>query len=476
MNRRGLLWGLVLWTGGCAGQELSSKDLQASPGSSDMFATSPDMLETSPDMTTSCLETAAESLGIFVGAIGQDVAGCGTADFPCKTLQKGLSRAAEAGFSYVFPMPGSYAESVALAKGVTIVGGWTNMAGTWQRVCPGDPGLVQIIGGAIAVTATDLRGAAGLESVTITSSAAAAQNGQSTYGLSAIGASTELSLRNVVINAGDGISGAVGSAPGVAGAPQPAGSCAATPTASGMAGSPGNSGMGGAAGLFDQDGYHPGDGADGDIGTLGGDGLVKTDYMSSNNCSDCLASGSGPSLQCTLTPPVHATGYPGQPGCGGQGGPGGGGGKGGGSSIGLFVFDARVTIVDSRLVAGNGGPGGVGTSGAVGGSSSSGVMGDTRVCYQNCGFSVCLPPCNDPPPPCTGNVASRLAGGTATAGGTGGRGGQGGGGAGGWSVPLVKLGTANVTSSGTQLQHGLPGAGGVAAMPGQAGVAVDVYP
>jgi hypothetical protein len=469
MDPRGAVCALVVWANanGCVEREYFPDMAPDSMAGADLS----NALSEPP-----CIEEAEGSTGIFVGSIGTDDPSCGTEVAPCASLQKGIARAVESGLPFVFPMPGSYPESVTLAKDVAIIGGFSNVAGSWRRICPGDPGLVKVVGGDIAMTATDLEGSARIESVTIKNGSTSSTPGRSTYGLFAVGASTDLFLRNVVIESSDATPGSNGSPPLAAGPPKSAGSCEDTVTPAETAGGPGADGMGSDTGSFDQAGYHPGHGADGEAGMLGGIGRVNPDYATSSTCSDCFASGSGASLQCILSPPGYATGYPGHPGCGGQGGPGGGGGQGGGSSFALFVFGAHVAIVDSQLVAGDGGKGGEGTSGAPGGMPSSGTKGGDRNCFANCQFTACLPPCTVPPPPCFGTVAFSLSGGTATFGGNGGAGGQGGGGAGGWSVALVALGMADVKLDGTVLRHGIAGMGGVASLSGQPGMALDAYP
>ncbi|HEX2881818.1 MAG TPA: hypothetical protein VHO25_19970 [Polyangiaceae bacterium] len=179
-----------------------------------------------------------------------------------------------------------------------------------------------------------------------------------------------MSIENIC-PAGDSSQGALGGSGGFAGedglptgrggSGGELGSCG--PTGDGAEGSPGPDGAEGAGGLrvtMDADGLVPHDGADGIAGEVGGGG----------------GGGAG-----------ESTDGGGGGGAGGCGGNGGAGGQSGGSSIGLVVFDANVSLNACELIASDAGAGGDGTSGqlgqalSVGGDLASfGGLGDGGAC------------------------------------------------------------------------------------------------
>ena len=72
---------------------------------------------------------------VFVASSGSDTATCGPMAEPCATIQWGVDRAASIGSGNVYVAAGDYTESVVLADGVSIYGGYDAGAG-WGR----DPG------------------------------------------------------------------------------------------------------------------------------------------------------------------------------------------------------------------------------------------------------------------------------------------------------------------------------------------------
>ncbi|AKT38092.1 uncharacterized protein CMC5_022340 [Chondromyces crocatus] len=120
-------------------------------------------------------------------------------------------------------------------------------------------------------------------------------------------------------------------------------------------------------------------------------------------------------------------------GCGGKPGQGGGAG---GSSIALVSVEAKLSLNDCSLEAGNGGKGGVGGDSQRGGAGGPGGTPGTGV----------------------GSSANACVGGI---GGTGGQGGPGGGGAGGNTFSLAYKGTPVALSEDTRRVQGTPGTGGL---------------
>jgi len=138
----------------------------------------------------------------------------------------------------------------------------------------------------------------------------------------------------------------------------------------------------------------------------------------------------------------------------GHGGWGGCPGKGGhaatsgGSSVAVLLISGELTLTRSSIEAGFGGIGGAGGAGGKGGTG--GVAG-TPIDQ----VGVTCSSASDAP---TDTNCGRWAG----AGGAGGAGGRGGGGAGGWSVGIVKVGTATSTiDTATTFKLGAAGSGGL---------------
>ena len=484
------------------------------------------------------LPVAYEAFGVMVGPAVASEAGadadvaCGAKARPCTTVQQGIDAAAKAGKQYVYVAAGTYNEDgVTLTKGVSLIGGWN--AADWTRACPIDAAatIIRNVAGSVVVTAKDLGGSAGIESITLKSKAQSAVtgDGESLYGLFAKGATTQVSLSNVKIelaNAGRGANGDPGADPGDPGA---AGTCPATPSPPGQPGANGSDGAGATAPMFTPDGFKANNGADATAGQKGGNGAITKQPTSSTHCGACDGTDAA-SCEPASGGPSHyysASSEPGKIGCGGSGGGGGKGGHGGGSSVAIFVSAAKVDIVSSALAAGNGGAGGDGVSGKAGGAGVAGVAGAAKYCASSCCWGsilTCLAvvPTVEPsvdlsqggaagapglkagevPPAmvaqaataiatsinptsinpalvgistCRISTSSTLAGGEASAGALGGTGGKGGGGSGGSSFAIVKIDGGTVMQKMVTLAHGTKGAAGAGANAGAVGAEGDSF-
>jgi hypothetical protein len=351
--------------------------------------------------------------------------------------------------------------------GVRVEGGWAAVDNTWRPICTSDASnndavVVQAPPNAnITVRADAIKGRATLAWLTVKSKAMA-KEGESLYGIFARGADTNLILDNVrvqVATAGDGASGA----PGAAGADGSKTGC--TPPGDGAHGvAEGTIGGGAPAGTFGSNGYVPADGSVGGPGKPGHNGTAAGAGICIRCCTACTAiatpdvgEGSAtpnddPPCECTFG--NNSCGGPGLSGCGGEPGAGGSPGHGGGSSIGLYVWDAAVSVSEGSLQAGDGGKGSVGGTGGTPGLGVPGVFGPSG--------PTCIV--------CDNYCEPRSDWGTGSTGGVGGNGrsgGQGGGGAGGSSYAVYKGGTAAVLISpstallygkaGTSLGNGAPG-------------------
>ncbi|MDB5215628.1 MAG: virulence associated protein [Myxococcaceae bacterium] len=408
--------------------------------------------------------------GIFAAPTGTNSGTCGTRTAPCKTLSFSVTRAGAAFRTKVFAARGTYVEKVTLAAGVEIVGGWDVAGTTWKRACVTPEDIVVVRAPAlqnITVEARDIGGTARLSLLRIESKTAAnLVPGESVYGVVAVGATTTLVMTDVNVVMGNAAAGANGPK-GDAGAAGPA-SCAAGAGVVAAPGTTGAQGAGAPLGSYDPVAeYVPGVAAAGDVGTAGGNGAAGGAAPACVQCGDCP----DPVL-CTFVATIGkmSCGTAGKNGCGGGPGDPGGPANGGGSDIGVFAWDATVTINGGRVKAGDGGNGGTGGAGGAGGAGTAGAvgaMGDP--CTSSCAVvaGVCTP------------VLTRGGGGTTGgAGALGGTGGAGGGGGGGSSFATYQGGQGVVsTAGGTTLSHGKPGAGGPpVAGAGANGVSADHVP
>ena len=381
----------------------------------------------------------SDTAGVFVTLFGTDDSTCGERTAPCKTVQTGVNQAKLLGRTTVYIARGTYTESVTLAAGITLEGGWT------RRTPPGSPragatriSAVTIVAPSTAnttISAPTGANGAGLRLLTVQSKATA-NPGESLYGVFLDGVSFTLDTVVVTVaNGGDGAGGAAGDA-GAKGAS----TCDAGPGTAGAAAGPG---AGAEAGAFAESGYVAASGGSGS--SDGGSGVPGSCVIQNGcltQCSTCMA-------VC-----LHAIA-----GCGGSPGAGGAGGAGGGSSVAVFAWNATVTVLGGSFTAGSGGNGGNGGVGGSGGAGGSGGVSN-EVCLSSCSAGGGCTSVDDMSP------------GIGDAGGAGGAGGQGGGGAGGDSYAFVVAGDAGALNMENQpsLQHGQAGTGGVVnGQPGQAG-------
>jgi len=237
---------------------------------------------------------------------------------------------------------------------------------------------------------------------------------------------------------------------GAGGTSTSSGSCPFVPGAStngkdGGNGIPGTKGAAGASfGGYDESGYVPGNGGNGDYGINGNGGGGGGGGHGGNDGSlkDCDTYGS-------------SGGGGGGGGCGGTGGTGG---TGGGASIGIWIENSTLIILDDVGIdtndGGAGGAGGKGGKGGAGGLAGSGG-----------GYG--------------GSQADGGCGGYGGAGGTGGVGGAGGGGGGGPSMGIVKIESTVDGIMDTVFFIGQGGPGGASdgnyGLPGKVG-SVKVFP
>ncbi len=440
------------------------------------------------DGPTGCAaRTADDTAGIFVSKSGADVNSCGTRGNPCLTITYAIATAkAASGKTTIYvaaPQPtdggiddagdaaasaaGVYQESITLDAPITIEGGWNDQAGTWTPICDATTSSAVVIQGVSNTTiATSFSGAATLRDLKVTSKSAADPQ-ESLYGIFATGASTSLTLDQVVVTVGPGGDGVAGT-DGIAGASATDAGCAASNGAAGTAGAPGG---GGGQGTFSSTGYVPTNGGDGGTGSAGHAGTGGGTGACSSTCE--VFTGSCPSSCGFGTATV--CGQNGISGCGGAAGTGGSLGSGGGSSVAVYVWDAHVVAFGGQFASGNGGKGANGGAAGDGGAATAGAAGSLANCASGLSGATCV---NFPSPHCSGNAGggSTLAGGSAGgSGGVGGTGGAGGGGSGGDSYAIVQGGDAGVTlNGGPVLAHGAGGTGGV--LGGTNGLAADRWP
>lgn len=432
--------------------------------------------------------------GIYVSTALGDDANTGTdRSAPKSTIQSAVT-AALALDRDVYISDGDYGESVVLANGVSIYGGFNH--NTWERNTASFRSAIQ--GDTIAIDGNGV-GDLVLDGLSITSAGATMAGGGS-YGVRLI--YSTVTLRDCVITAGNG-------APGVNGSNGGNGS----PGGSGGTGGPGyddclqnddgtrgyggsggsspvgrNGGMGGTGGHRDfykgQRGatgviigggggtggaggtYGDDDGGNGNAGTPGSGGAngsggsigsVKNNLWVSSPGSNGAAGGDGNGGGGGGgggNDYMDSCRYKGNGGGGGGGGgakgTGGNGGTGGGGSFGLFMNESNVTVENCIITSGNGGVAGSGGTGGSGGSGGPGGLGGTAHTSDD--------------------RAGR--GGNGGAGGIGGSGGHGGGGAGGPSYSIYKNGLISIIDiNGTTLIYGSGGPGGASS--GNAGATGD---
>lgn len=395
-----------------------------------------------------CTTTIADpSAAIFVAGSGNDGPACGTPSNPCLTIQTGLDRASADGLAVVDVQQGSYAESISLRPGVTVVGGWR---ASWVKdTMAGADALVvlQPTVQSATVVATQLSESARLCTLTVLSKSQAAA-GESLYGVFATGPGAALQLDDVVIVVGSGGNGQAGDGGASAGNASSAG---CSPADGGSAVPTGDAGAPATAGTFTSQGYAPASGSTGYPGFSGNAGVAA-------GAPPCVTCYGGCSALCGGTGATTECGQKGASGCGGLPGLPGAGGGGGGSSVGVFAWQTSVIITGGQITTGNGGSGALGGGGSAGGAGAQGVTGapgaSCTVGCSSCGLACCS------------SVAGQPAGGAPGGpGGSGSAGGNGGGGAGGSSCATAAggdAGTVLTTSTAVMTGDAGQGAGGAA--------------
>jgi Bacterial Ig-like domain len=368
------------------------------------------------------MEDKAKAL--FVAVNGDD-ANEGTRAEPMKTLQAAIDKAAASGAD-VYMGAGEYAQSLILADGVSLYGGfdadWVRKPGAATKVISDAPKAISGAGVSNLV----------VDGLTIVSGDAAAP-GESSYGI-LLASSAGVTISNNDITAGNGADGQDGAAgaPGAAGAAGSNGTagCSSTfPTpcipfggAGGNGGPPGGAGgrgnsaaagsagqagsgllggtagAGGASGPVGGTGVNGGAGGNGAAGENGGDangvglasfsGYLPMSGTAGKSGLEGSGGGGGGGGGGKVCPPLifcfpGAGNGAGGGGGGGTGGKGGAPGKGGGGSFGIFLFnsDARAVAPNNTFHLGNGGhggKGGAGGSGGAGGAAGSGARADTN--------------------------------------------------------------------------------------------------
>jgi hypothetical protein len=297
---------------------------------------------------------------------GNDVPTCGSEQSPCATIQTGVMRASTVGRPNVYVDRGTYVESVSLASGVTVQGGWDDVGGIWTRNCNPTATVIQAASSNVTITADTLGGTATIDTLTVLSKdPALVGSGESLYGIMAIDATTTLNVNVVLVAIGKGGDGSAGGT----GTDGTGGGGGCTPS-DGVNGAAGSNGAGAVAGTLSRSGYTSAAGTDGTNGTGGDNGVAA----SSGTCVACGTCAIDPMTGlCGFTPDgTQSCGTLGPSGCAGSGATGGGGGTGGGSSVALFAWDAHVTLTGGSLQSGDGGAGGNGGSGGNGGAGGAG--------------------------------------------------------------------------------------------------------
>jgi hypothetical protein len=451
---------------------------------------------------------------IFVDGVSGSDLNAGSMKSPKQTIKDGINAAsASTPPKDVYVSKGTYAETIVLADGVSVYGGYDAAAG-WARGL----NITAIESPApVGVVAQGLTKATEMQLLVVTAANASAPlangDGASSVGVRITSSSGVLTIRGCVINAGAGGAGAVGAA-GAAGVSGGGGGAAVGIThglpGGGCQGANGGigadavngptTGLGGGAGV-----QAVGGGARALGGGPGGSGSCDTFSSSDGNSAPLVTSAgavgnagtngvAGPSLGSldalgVYGPPAGGDGLSaGTPGGGGGGGGSGGGsargtnffctncssvwsgaggggggggcgggvgrgGRGGGGSFAIIVEASAAIIDETKMVTKTGGAGGTGGGGAVGAPGGGGGGGAAGESGGGC------------------NTRTGGAGASGSAGGAGGRGGAGAGGSGGPSVCILYKGIAPVTGKNPNkcvLGPAAPGGLG-----GVAGVTVD---
>jgi hypothetical protein len=364
------------------------------------------------------------------------------------TIQTGINQAKLLARSTVYVARGTYVESIQLAPGITLEGGWDTASETWIPVCD----TTEVT--AVKITMPDTTNVtvtanlasalpmppAGLHLLSVLGKASA-EPGESVYGVFASQGTLVLDTISVSVgNAGGGGVGVMGDAGAQGGGDCDAGDAAAGPVS-------GSVGSGASAGAFGPMGYTASSGGSGSSnGSTGAPGVCTINSSCVTVCSVCES-------VC-----VNALA-----GCGGQGGLGGGGGAGGGSSVAVYGWNASIQIIGGSFTSGNGGNGGNGGAGGLGGAGGTGAVKDATCA------SFCMV---DGGCASVGDTAPQIGG----MGGMGASGGQGGGGSGGFSYAVFNGGDAGQVTLSLSPTLAFGDAGGGGTVNGAAGKAAGQGP
>ncbi|MDP3218548.1 MAG: DUF1565 domain-containing protein, partial [Deltaproteobacteria bacterium] len=141
---------------------------------------------------------------VFVSTRGNDAAP-GTREAPKRTIGAAIAAATPTRFA-VYIAGGTYSESITLASGVSLYGGYNDSG--WTRAASN---VTTIDGGATAVRGAGLSAALELNLLTIRA-ANASGAGQSSYGVRLAGSGALVTLHRCAITAGNGVPGVDGAA------------------------------------------------------------------------------------------------------------------------------------------------------------------------------------------------------------------------------------------------------------------------
>jgi hypothetical protein len=376
------------------------------------------------------------SFVIHVSPSGTNSSNCGSENNPCQTINFGISRAVNSGYTNVRISTGNFVETVVLSNGISLWGGFNAQ---WQRT-----GQTTIYGGLgsnghyYTMLASNITSPTVISDMEIVGPSASGA-GKSSYAVH-IANSTGLKFQRVIFRGGNGADGSNGSngtnasIAGVNGTPGENGlesnfGCNDSDFGAGGAGAvtPGFSstagGNGGRGGKMDTDcgafpplidatvginGTNAASSAINSYGYRGVGGNVCLGGTAGNDGQTVHGSGgTGATTSASIVsqffaPTMGATGTLGQNGTGGGGGGGGGGcddgidsygaggggggsggiaaptagagGISGGNSVAVFLFSSTCSFYNCQINLGNGGDGGDGGRSGIG--SSGGIGGN----------------------------------------------------------------------------------------------------
>ena len=399
--------------------------------------------------------SATDGDAVDSGACGLGPVGTGGANLPCATISHGLSRASNEGKARVLVAGANYPETVAVVAGIDLLGGYNAL--NWSRDWTVNLTVIQSPSGSghrRTLVANGVKSSTVVQGFAIYGRSASTAS-KNSYAVWAKNCSSDLSIIDNFIYAGDGAPGAIGS--------------------SGLDGVDGTNGSGGVNAVEA--------GATCNITSSGGAGGQRT-------CAGVTVSGgAGGNAQCSPLSGQQASGKNGNSGLNNAGGDGTGGSGGwdgqtssdtgcglcnlpsqtmtGGhaangsdgsqGSLGSGCSSSQGSVSSGHWVPGGGQQAGAGGHGGGGGGGGAGGGGDdisNSYCQDDLG-------------------ATGGGGGSGACGGSQGQGGAGGGGAfgvfitGGSSAPIV---------SGNMVQLGYGGSGGAGGPGGVGGVGGDGAP